>query len=64
MKKKKHLADLMEEDLLETIQHRINELTAELKLLNARHGPLFVHPGAGNLRCKLMRDLLHLVRTS
>ena len=26
MKKKKHLADLMEEDLLETIQQRINEL--------------------------------------
>ena len=46
MKKKKHLADLMEEDLLETIQKRINELNAELKLLNARHGPLFVHPGS------------------
>ena len=57
MKKKKHLADLMEEDLLETIQQRINELNAELKLLNARHGPLFVHPGSWNLRCKLMRDL-------
>ena len=37
MKKKKHLADLMEEDLLETIQQRINELNAELKLLYARH---------------------------
>ena len=46
MKKKKHHADLMEGGLLETLQHRINELTAELKLLNARHGPLFVHPGS------------------
>ena len=35
MKKKKYPEDLMEEDLMETIQHRINELTAELKLLNA-----------------------------
>ena len=57
MKKKKHLADLMEEDLLETIQQRINELNAELKLLNARHGPFFVHPGSGRLRCRLRRDL-------
>ena len=36
------VADIMEEDLMETIQHRINELTAELKLLNARPGPLFM----------------------
>ena len=57
MKKKKHLADLMEEDLLETIQQRINELNAELKLLYARHGPLYVQPGSWNLRCKLGRDL-------
>ena len=57
MKKKKHLADLMEEDLLETIQQRINELNAELKLLYARHGPLYVQPGSWNLRCKLRRDL-------
>ena len=42
MKKKKYPEDLMEEDLMETIQHRINELTAELKLLNARPGPLFM----------------------
>ena len=42
MKKKKNPEDLMEEDLMETIQHRINELTAELKLLNARPGPLFM----------------------
>ena len=44
----------MEEDLMETIQHRINELDAELKLLNARHGPLFVRSLTGG---KLMRDL-------
>ena len=42
MKKKKRLVDPMEEDLLETIQQRINELDAELKLLNARPGPLFM----------------------
>ena len=57
MKKKKRLADLMEEDSMETIQQRIDELNAELKLLDARHGKLFVHPGSWNLRCKLMRDL-------
>ena len=54
MKKKKNPEDLMEEDLMETIQHRINELHAELKLLNARHGPLFVRSLTGG---KLMRDL-------
>ena len=52
MKKKKYLTDLMEEDLMETIQQRIGELNAELKLLDARHGKLFVHPGSWNLRCK------------
>ena len=57
MKKKKYPEDLMEEDLMETIQHRINELNAELKLLYARHGPLYVQPGSWNLRCKLGRDL-------
>ena len=35
MEKKKKWKDLMEEDLMNTIQHRINELTAALKLLNA-----------------------------
>ena len=50
MKKKKYPEDLMEEDLMETIQHRINELTAELKLLNARPGHIAREPipGAGN----------------
>ena len=57
MKKKKRLEDLMDEDLMKTIQHRINELTAELALLYARHGPLYVQPGSWNLRCKLRRDL-------
>ena len=53
MKKKKNPEDLMEEDLMEATQHRINELTAELKLLNARPGPLFM------TRELLRRDLEH-----
>ena len=42
MKKKKYLTDLMEENLMETIQQRIAELNAELKLLDEQHGKLFV----------------------
>ena len=41
MKKKKRLADLMEEDLMETTQKRIDELNAELKLLDEQCGKFF-----------------------
>ena len=60
MKKKKRLADLMEEDLMETIQKRIDELNAELKLLDEQYGKLFVpyRTIASRLRCKL--DLIDL----
>ena len=60
MKKKKHPTDLMEEDLMETIQQRIDELNAELKLLDEQHGKLFVpyRTTLSRLRCK--QDLLDL----
>ena len=60
MKKKKHPTDLMEEDLMETIQQRIDERNAELKLLDEQHGKLFVpyRTILSRLRCKL--DLLDL----
>ena len=51
----------MKEDLLETIQHRINELKAELKLLDEQCGKLFFVPYptiASRLRCQC--DLLDL----
>ena len=61
MKKKKYPEDLMKEDLLETIQHRINELKAELKLLDEQCDKRFFVPYptiASRLRCQ--RDLLDL----
>ena len=61
MKKKKYPEDLMMEDLLETIQHRINELKAELKLLDEQCDKRFFVPYptiASRLRCQ--RDLLDL----
>ena len=60
MKKKKRLADLMEEDLMETIQKRIDELNAELKMLDEQCGKFFTpYPiTASRLRCK--QDLREL----
>ena len=61
MKKKKHLADLMEEDLMETTQKRIDELNAELKMLDEHCGKLFFTPyrlTASRLRCK--QELIEL----
>ena len=60
MKKKKRLADLMEEDLMETTQKRIDELNAELKMLDEQCGKFFTpYPiTASILRCK--QDLIEL----
>ena len=60
MKKKKRLADLMEEDLMETTQKRIDELNAELKMLDEHCGKFFTpYPiTASRLRCK--QDLIEL----
>ena len=65
MKKKKRLADLMEEDLMETTQKRIDELNAELKMLDEQCKFLFPPYDAiaydavdSRLRCK--RDLREL----
>ena len=60
MKKKKRLADLMEEDLMETTQKRIDELNAELKMLDEQCGKFFTpYPiTASRLRCK--QDLIEL----
>ena len=61
MKKKKRLADLMEEDLMETTQKRIDELNAELKMLDEQCGKFLFPPNeaiSSKLRCK--RDLSDL----
>ena len=60
MKKKKRLADLMEEDLMETIQKRIDELNAELQLLDEQllDEQCPFRTIASRLRCQL--DLLDL----
>ena len=61
MKKKKRLADLMEEDLMETTQKRIDELNAELKMLDEQCGKFAFTPypiTASILRCK--QDLIEL----
>ena len=50
----------MKEDLMETIQHRINELNAELEMLDEQCGKFFTpYPiTASRLRCK--QDLIEL----
>ena len=62
MKKKKRLADLMEEDLMETTQKRIDELNAELKMLDEQCGKFFTpYPiTASRLSCLVLSiNLIH-----
>ena len=53
MKKKKYLTDLMEENLTETIQQRIDELK---RLIDEQH---WMTTQSWDLRCKLRRALKH-----
>ena len=53
MKKKKYLTGLMEENLMETIQQRIDELKL---LIDEQH---CMTTQSWDLRCKLRRELKH-----